>query len=954
MIDEELVAKVRQVFRDDINLLGNFHFDDDEIETLKVEFTSAAKRNSTSFNYSIDEISYFVIVVVNKLRDWNKEWSENGFWDQINLIFDDDYFIYVLLEQFRIKLYDAIDNLFREYNRVLFKTKGDKRAFAQTFLYHALAPKISLEHFIDLAWKKYFDDLECDYTSSDMVFCEYVINSLKKKIISPDEDEDIQFGSTYYRLRTAFKYGIVQNTEKTIKLLDNILTSINKVDRNNEDLEENTINKIISSVVAKNKRIVIKNNSGASIIHKESNTAHTFGQLKPILCIDFAQHDKPRIYIRVPRLILLGTNKEYIYADVSLFRENPNGSKTLLKTFPRRLFKNNGEHSYTLSAFEEELTDIYYAEESEFHYEFRIATNNGLEYSSNNSFYRDILLFNSEKEIQGNTKPGNYSLMVPRAFDLSTNVHFLKKNYRLLWKNIYSIATDDFDSIEYGSTEILFSQQGMPSNVLFENQELSCVEGVKILKQGIVYDVFTSYSNLLINKESDTSAEAIRIHHIYRDVSNNVIINEEKRLSELERLNHRYFYDEIDNGLSSEGYHLINVKKIASNVLSNKILLDRKYIIDPKFKIEHNCLPYLDGDGEGKLRLFGAWTTFEITQTSDNSVFQATDSDIGVLVENPFFNWWFGSSPNNIHYSQINPKKPIIVTDFESTNETVIINTSLPIDKLFYKDNINQKPLEVFCGESNKTFLLKQFINSGHKKGSFFCIHDKREIPLFSITDRPYNSDSVSLEDCLFLENNTFKINISEYFIHDNANYSVFLYLKDRNGRISKWKINKLDDENVFENTNLDDGEYEAKITYAKNYLGDEEPEVALPSCDIVLGDIQKKAFEEIDSIILRPTRNFRTGEKLKMDGYYIDSIAFNGYDELGYCVFDGILKSKMTKPQKVRFTHKDGCLIKNLSLVYGKENEIVKKANFDDTKKCFTADPVSNTVAEFKTIYYK
>ena len=144
MIDEELLQKVKRVFSDDINLLGNFHFEDEEIEELKDEFVAAAKRNTGSFNYSLDEISFFVIVVVNKLRDWDKEWSENGFWDQINQVFDDDYFIYLLLKQFLIKLYDAIDLLFRKYNRVLFRTKGNKRAFAQTFLYHALAPRFSL------------------------------------------------------------------------------------------------------------------------------------------------------------------------------------------------------------------------------------------------------------------------------------------------------------------------------------------------------------------------------------------------------------------------------------------------------------------------------------------------------------------------------------------------------------------------------------------------------------------------------------------------------------------------------------------------------------------------------------------------------------------------------------------------------------------------------------------
>ena len=953
MIDEELLQKVKRVFSDEINLLGNFHFDEEEIEELRDEFVLAAKRNSNSFNYSSDEIAFFVIVVVNKLRDWDKEWSENGFWDQINQVFDDDYFIYLLLKQFLIKLYDAIDSLFKKYNRVLFRTKGNKRAFAQTFLYHALAPRFSLESFVDLAWRKYFDDLECDYPSSDLVFCEYVINSLKKKIVSPDEDTDVQFGSTYYRLRTAFKYGVVQNTEKTIKLLDNILLSINKVDRNSEDLEENTINRIISSVVAKNKRVIVRTGNGGGVIYKGANTAHTFNQLRPVLNIDFAQHDRPTIFIRVPRLILLGSENECAYVDVYLYRENDDGSKVLLKQFSRRWIKNNGEHSYTMSAFSEELTDIYFNEQEHYHYEFRIVANSGDGYSSKKEFYRDFLLFNSDKEVRGNTKPGNYYIVVPQKFDPFNNLHLLKADYRLLWKNIYNIVPEDFDSIEYRETDVLFSQQGMPSNVAFEDQELSPVEGIEVFKNEETYEVFKNFSNLLINKDDDTNVEAIRIHHVFKDVYGNTIIDNEKRLSELPLINHRYIYNEVENSLSEPGYHSLVVTKISKTVLANKNLLDRRYVIDPEIKFHMNCIPYLNGDDSGRVKLLGIWADFDIGSTSEFSECFSEELDAYITIRNPFFSWYFGSSMNNVHYSQVNIKRPIIITEFESTNETVVINTSLQAGPLLFKDSLRPTAIEVFAGNEENTYLLSQFINAGHKKGYFFCLVGDKEIPLFSITDRPYGADSVDLGDCLLLEDNTFKADIREYFIHDNLNYNVYLYLKDERGKRIKFKL-KNDEENVFENTSLDDGEYEANVAYAKIYIGDEEPEVSLPSFDVVLGDINKKAFVDIERIDIKPPRNFATGAKLKMDGYFIDSISYFGYDPVGDCVFNGMLKSKTSKPQKIRFTHKDGCLIKNLLFVYGKDDEILKKANFDTTKNCFTTNPVSDTVAEFKTIYYK
>ena len=716
MIDEELFEKVQRVFSDDINLLGNFHFDEEEIEELKEEFLSAAKRNSNSFGYTLDEISYFVIVVVNKLRDWDKEWSENGFWDQINQVFDDDYYVYILISQFLIKLYDAIALLFKKYNRVLFETKGGKRAFAQTFLYHALAPRFSLESFIDLAWRKYFDDLECDYPVSDIIFCEYVINSLKKKIVSPDEDTDVQFGSTYYRLRTAFKYGVVQNTEKTIKLLDNILLSINNVDRSSEDLEENTINRIISSVVAKNKRVIVRTGSGGGSTYRGSNTAHTFSQLRPVLNIDFAQHEKPTIHIRIPRLILLGNENECEYVDVYLFREEEDGKKTLVKQFSRRYIKNNGEHSYTLSAFSEELTDIYYSEEKNYHYELQIVANNRDGYYSKKEFYRDFLLFGADKEIRGNVKPGNYYLVVPKEFDISKNLHLLRNEYRLLWKNIYNIIPEDFDSVEYGDSTILFSQQGMPSNVKFEDQSLSALEGILIYKNDEVYEVFRSFSSLLINKDDETSAEFIRVHHVLKDPFGNILSDDEKRLSELPLVNHRYCFDNLEHNLSGVGYHSLTVTKISKSVLGNKNLLDKHYIIDDEIKIQRDCFPYLKGDCSGKLKLFGMPFDYVISSTSEESEFELEDLGATAIIQNPFFNWYFGTTSNDIHYLQINLKKPIIISEFESTNETILINTALSIDKLYFQPTLASKPIEVFSGSEENTYLLSQFISAGNKK----------------------------------------------------------------------------------------------------------------------------------------------------------------------------------------------------------------------------------------------
>ena len=953
MINEELTKKIHDVFSDGVNLLGNNNFNDDEIDEIKEEFRLVAKRNFNSFNYSLDEISFFVIVVINKLRDWDKEWSENGFWDQINQVFDDDYYIYILLKQFLNKLYDSIDELFKKYNRILFRTKGNKRAFAQTFLYHALAPRYSFGSFVDLAWKKYFDDLECDYTSSDLVFCEYVVNSLKKKIQSPEEETDILFGSNFYKLRTAFKYGIVQNTEKTIKLFDSILLSINKVDRNSEDLENNTINNIISSVVSKNKSVVVRKISGEKISCRTSNTAHTFNQLKPVLNIDLSQHERPTIRIVFPRLILLGSDNKCSHVDLSLYKEMPDGTKQLIKSFPRRFFKCNGEDSYTLSAFSEELTDIYFNEESNFHYEFQLVSDNCGGYYSKKEFYRDFLVFGLEKEISKNPKPGSYYLVIPKQFDVNLNLHLLKKDYRYLWKNIINIVPDNFDSVEYLNTDILFSEQGMSSNVKFENVDLMPLDQIKISKDSIDYELFTSFSSLLINKDDSSSPEKIRVRHIFRDINGNTIIDEEKRLSELPFINHRYIYRDFENQLCEVGYHTISVMKIEDSSHLNKYLLNKNYIIDPKFTLNNCCFPYIDGGGKGIIHIFDTMIDYDIELCDEFSEFYCDRLSITVNVQNPFLFWSFGTSLPDFHYSPLNIKKPIIISLFNSTNETIFIKSAFPIEKMFFKGTLSNNPIEVFKGSENGVFLLSQFINAGHNNGYFYLKIKGKEFPLFSIIDRSYFADSINLQDCVSYENKTLKVNLKDFFVHDRFNYNVYLSFNSLKYH-KRIEIPSIDGENIIENIDIDDGEYSSFVSFEKVFAGDIEPEVRSRTFNLIIGDINKKVFEDINQIEIKPAKNFLTGEKLKMNGFYIDNISYYGYDDTGDCVFDGFLRSKSNKPQKIRFTHRDGRLIKNLLFVFGKDGEITKKVNFDVEKCCFTTNPLSDNVVEFKTIYYK
>lgn len=954
MLDELLLNKVEEAFLDDSgSLLGDFQFDIDDLEALKEYFIEKAQQCLNKYSYSDDDIMVFIIIVVNKLRDWNKEWSTNGFWDQVNVVFDDNYYVYNLINTQLIKLYNGINRVFNKYNRVLFKTKSGDRAFAQTFLYQAMAPRVSFESFINLAWRKYFDDLECDYSSSDLDFCEYVINCLYRQISSPDEDTDVQFGTAYYQLRTAFKYGVLQNKEKTIKLLDKVLLLIDRVDKNNEEISDNTLGRIITEVVNRNKRVEIKK-SRTGIVYKGANTAHTFNQLRPILHLNFSEHEKPTISICFPRLILLGIENACSYVMFTVYKE-VDGSRKLVKSFSNRIIKQNGEASYTMSAFSEDITDILYSQTDDFRLIFVLITDNGNGYDSGKEFFRNYLVFNEEREIKGDTKPGSYYLVVPKEFDVNSNlILFNNENKRSLWKNIYSFIAEDNDSIEYLDTITVFSRQGLPSNVRFENESIEPLKNLRIIKNNETFEIYSSFTNLHISNNDGTNPEHIRIIHKFSSPCCNECFNEEKRLSDLKFVNHRYLYSAEENELSLTGYHTIKVIKI-STTSSNKYLLNKSYIVDKNAKIDFKTIPYISGSFKNNFKLFDSEYSYEVHPASffEEEIIE----ELGAIAQitNPYLGWCFGTNPNETHISPMNLDKPKFISEFNSTNETIVLNNELGIDELLYKDSSTNAISKVFKGDDNN-YLLSQFIASGKRNGYFYVIFDNKELPLFSITDDPYISKKITLQDCIEYKDNMLYIDISNYFNHDDSMYDIKLTFRNENDKeIELFDI--LSDEAVIrEDKRVVDGYYSVFLSYSKMYAGFSSPFVCFPEEDVEIGDVNKAFFDDCDQIVLNNFSSFEeNNRKIKCKDFYLEQIAFKKYDENEDCVFTAVLKGKNMRPQKVQFVHRDAKVIKSLCLVYGTEEQpILKRANYDISKNMFTNQPRSANVVEFKTIYYR
>ena len=147
---ETLKEKIAQAMRADF--IGDIVFDEDEIDTMKDEcrlFFRAAQ-SSWSKIYRREDIDELIVLIVNIAKNWHDE-SEGRFWTKLfGEIFDDGSIS-------PVKFYDEFEYSLKFHNKVLFRSKENKRLFREVFLLHAMAPDSSGQSFIRLLWNWFCD-----------------------------------------------------------------------------------------------------------------------------------------------------------------------------------------------------------------------------------------------------------------------------------------------------------------------------------------------------------------------------------------------------------------------------------------------------------------------------------------------------------------------------------------------------------------------------------------------------------------------------------------------------------------------------------------------------------------------------------------------------------------------------------------------------------------------------
>ena len=242
-----LKEKIEEAFKS--NFLSDVSFSDEEIDEMKIHLMDAVEefdQRASKYFYQ-SELKEFILLIVYYAHNWGDD-EEGTFWVRILGNIFERYTFNV-----SNRFYDEIEKIFVNYNLVLFRSDSGKRMVRETLLFHAMAPKVSVEAFVKLLFNCCIEDnLVNRSLLTDKDAHRRIANALNKKFSkaqTSEMDQDITLDGNTYSLRSGIKYACRQNTELIIKLIADILSCFNSIICDEQDDDESFINNLVKDVI---------------------------------------------------------------------------------------------------------------------------------------------------------------------------------------------------------------------------------------------------------------------------------------------------------------------------------------------------------------------------------------------------------------------------------------------------------------------------------------------------------------------------------------------------------------------------------------------------------------------------------------------------------------------------------------------------------------------------------
>ena len=342
------------------------------------------------------------LALINNAKNWKNE--ENGnFWNYISLQFgyrDASGSVVGLLQS-------SLENAMKRNHR-LFLEDANGRAFKSTVVIHALSTRKSWMALFDFLFDFYKSNLNWRVIPNDPLIS-VMIHALQQKLSGGNEDGvELTISSKAYSFQEGIRKLILYRPVYTRNLFERLIEKIDSL-VNSETKKVETYEELLCEEWFKEKIIAIANTK---------KTARQTQVIQRDVAIDYSR-------IRAKFILKNETDVQIILPDIRLKNENINKATLSVSCNGRDVIQQNlswygNELGKTLNGVAVSIS-AGSQEKSLLNICVRIKCDDELIYDSEESLYRNVLLFYGGAEISANqVKRDRYMLVVPTAAEVKT------------------------------------------------------------------------------------------------------------------------------------------------------------------------------------------------------------------------------------------------------------------------------------------------------------------------------------------------------------------------------------------------------------------------------------------------------------------------------------------------------------------------------------------------------
>lgn len=499
-------------------IVGLYEFSDVDITAIKCRIVEGLKKRDTR-KPSITTSKYLLVWLFAQAKNWG-EASEGKFWDRMVELLTENEQLDLLPADISIHAYDLYDSILSRYNKVVFRSKQNKRMFRELILFHALAPKVSLEALVKLLLKLYLDE---DLFNKQIADDEPLFENIQKwltYVFSLDDDaelnQDMQFEGNTYQMRAALKYGFRQTPTIMVDLIKTIISNIDHL-QYSEPLTQ-------SDVIADSCKKIFAQ-YGVSTTKKQRRTADKVSRVS-----DFSKINAT--YILDDSMIPSISLPDIYCSDIDIVECNMDiyaGTEFIARE-PMRFIGQGPKRKIRHKTIQ--ISDFWKYFNEEFNISFTIKTERKVLFDSKEMLYRKFLLFNEVTETRKAVNPTNQAYYI--ALPKNALKELIPYSVTTRSQQVYAFFASEPNSIQYGTKVVFFGSrnkivhiiemaQAEPRIQYIEN-EIECFVYKKLAKFTLQFTEPNMADNLfLIHNENNCGRASLAADKVE---NGNLVLNE--------------------------------------------------------------------------------------------------------------------------------------------------------------------------------------------------------------------------------------------------------------------------------------------------------------------------------------------------------------------------------------------------------------------------------------------